>query len=537
MIPLETVLLRLGDKIVDLIGVDQFKVLKALDNDITNQEALVSLCIEMHGKCNLIRNKDNRNIIFNSLSLSDASDLALVMGISYDEKTPYKKLRELKVRKNSTREQNLFGFFAFASPDEIEVADIGESILEVEAQHGLFPHQRDALIKIENILENEGGRALLHMPTGSGKTRTAMNMIAKHLNQYGPTVVLWLAHSEELCEQAAEEFEDTWSHLGDRTVPLRKFYKSHDWENTDDGIIIAGLSKLWSYVKKEPTGLAWTAPKISMIVFDEAHQSIASTFKIPVDIITTVNPDCKFLGLTATPGRTWNDISKDLELSNFYNRKKVALEIPGFDSPIEYLVSEGYLSNPTFEQLIYEGGAKLSENEEAMANSEISSDFTNSLLNILSKDGMRNARIIEKVRELVDQGHERILVFAVNVQNAKALSSLLNYNGFESEVVTGETEAAARKGAIERFKEPGGGERILCNYGVLTTGFDAPMTSAAIIARPTKSLVLYSQMVGRVIRGWKVGGTEEAVIWTVVDTNLPGFNSLVDGFTNWDDVW
>jgi len=87
------------------------------------------------------------------------------------------------------------------------------------------------------------------------------------------------------------------------------------------------------------------------------------------------------------------------------------------------------------------------------------------------------------------------------------------------------------------FKQSGGEPMVLCNYGVLTTGFDAPLTSAAIIARPTKSLVLYSQMVGRVIRGPRVGGTPRAEIWTVIDTSLPGFDSLTGAFNNWEDVW
>ena len=78
---------------------------------------------------------------------------------------------------------------------------------------------------------------------------------------------------------------------------------------------------------------------------------------------------------------------------------------------------------------------------------------------------------------------------------------------------------------------------VLFNYGVLTTGFDAPKTSAAIIARPTKSLVLYSQMVGRIIRGEKVDGTKEAEIWTVVDQQLPGFRDISEAFWNWEDVW
>ena len=72
---------------------------------------------------------------------------------------------------------------------------------------------------------------------------------------------------------------------------------------------------------------------------------------------------------------------------------------------------------------------------------------------------------------------------------------------------------------------------------MLTTGFDAPGTSAAVIARPTISLVLYSQMVGRAIRGKKAGGNAEAEIVTVVDSGLPGFGDIGDAFLNWEDVW
>ena len=78
---------------------------------------------------------------------------------------------------------------------------------------------------------------------------------------------------------------------------------------------------------------------------------------------------------------------------------------------------------------------------------------------------------------------------------------------------------------------------MLVNFGVLTSGFDAPRTSGAIIARPTYSLVLYSQMVGRATRGPRAGGNEEAEVVTVVDTGLPGFETVTDAFHNWEDVW
>jgi len=78
---------------------------------------------------------------------------------------------------------------------------------------------------------------------------------------------------------------------------------------------------------------------------------------------------------------------------------------------------------------------------------------------------------------------------------------------------------------------------VLCNYGVLTTGFDAPKTSAVIIARPTKSLILYCQMVGRAMRGPTVGGSADCEVVTVVDSSLPGFGDMADAIFNWEDVW
>ena len=277
------------------------------------------------------------------------------------------------------------------------------------------------------------------------------------------------------------------------------------------------------------------AENISLVIFDEAHQSISPTYKLIIDIITTRNPDCKFLGLTATPGRTWDDMDKDMVLSKFYNKKKVTLNVRGYSSPIDYLVKNEYLSEPEFLKLEVESPLdELSESE--MEGLQQSSEYSDKVMKLLSGDGHRNSQILRRIDKLIAE-HDRILLFAINVPHARVLNSLLNFSGIKSEVITSGTEEGKRRRVISMFKEKGGEPMVLCNYGVLTTGFDAPLTSAAVIARPTKSLVLYSQMVGRVIRGPRVGGTSKAEIWTVVDTNLPGFDSLIGAFTNWDDVW
>ena len=114
---------------------------------------------------------------------------------------------------------------------------------------------------------------------------------------------------------------------------------------------------------------------------------------------------------------------------------------------------------------------------------------------------------------------------------------MLQARGLHAAAITGVTPTAERARLIANYKAQATEPRILCNYGVLTTGFDAPQTSAAVIARPTKSLVLYSQMVGRAMRGPLVGGNASAEIVTVVDASLPGFDSVATAFANWEDVW
>ncbi len=127
------------------------------------------------------------------------------------------------------------------------------------------------------------------------------------------------------------------------------------------------------------------------------------------------------------------------------------------------------------------------------------------------------------------------LVHAHLIQASHIL--LITAYGTRAFSVTAETNPHERMRRIAAFKADGEESLVFCNFGVLTTGFDAPQITCALIARPTASLVLYSQMVGRAIRGPRAGGTSEALIVTVIDQNLPGFRSAAEAFTNWEDVW
>ena len=157
-----------------------------------------------------------------------------------------------------------------------------------------------------------------------------------------------------------------------------------------------------------------------------------------------------------------------------------------------------------------------------------------SVLIKLSKSNQRNASILFEIIALAEEG-KQIIVFACSVEHANLLSELLILRNIKSHCIDSNTESFDRSNFIEEFKKET--VKVLVNYGVLTTGFDAPNTNAVVITRPTTSLVLYSQMIGRGIRGPKMGGTKDCVIVDIEDNliNLPSEQTAFNYFnSHWE---
>ena len=518
-----------------LFGSSAFRLVKLLDTRLATPTNLREVLVSIYSRESLLLSKDTRTILFELLRPKQAEILATILSAS-DNENVFQALKEVKIRRGSERERALFDFFELVVPSTEESEETPSSDL-AKPQYALFAHQRSAAGKVKQFLQKEPRRVLLHMPTGSGKTRTAMHIIADRLRAQEPTLVVWLAYSEELCEQAAAEFQRAWRYLGDRDLSVYRFWGNHelDLDRVRDGIVVAGLSKLYSRAKRSIQFINKLGYRSSLVIIDEAHQAIAETYKLVLYSLVLPYEHTALLGLTATPGRTWADISADEELAEFFAQRKVTLEVPGYENPVDYLVSEQYLARVEYRPLLHQSGLNLSNNDLKRIEEEL--ELPKNILTRLAQNEQRNLRIILEIEDLA-KTHKRILVFAISVEHSKLLAAVLKARNWQASAVTAKTPASERERIIARFiKEDSPETKIICNYGVLTTGFDAPRTSAAVIARPTKSLVLYSQMVGRAIRGLKAGGNEQAEIVTVVDTDLPGFGSVADAFNNWEDVW
>lgn len=518
----------------ELVGRAGVRLLSRLDTGLTQPDRLRQVAVGLRTPQEMLLTAETRRELLMLLPPGQARALVATLGIS-EGQDPYQALTELRVQRGSQQAATLLAFFGLTELEQPGAA-LPPTVETVTPAYTLFSHQREATDRVLHSLRTEPYRTLLHMPTGSGKTRTAMHAVARLMNEHEPLLVVWLAHSEELCEQAIGEFTKAWEALGSREVPVRRWWGSHELgaETPADGMLVTSLAKIYKAGQRSVEVIGRVAGRVGLVVMDEAHQAVAPTYRHVLEMLTEAGESVPLLGLTATPGRTWNDIDEDERLAEFFFWQKVSLEVPGYDSPVDYLIDYGYLAKTSFVSLSYSGSVDLTERDRRDLAKNL--DVPARVLRQLADDEQRNLMIVTRTEAML-QNHQRLLLFAATVEHARLLATALRARGIRAQAVTGTTSPAERARLIDDYRSNDPEPRVLVNFGVLTAGFDAPRTSAAIIARPTNSLVLYSQMVGRATRGPRAGGNAEAEVRTVVDTALPGFASLTEALHNWEDVW
>jgi len=385
--------------------------------------------------------------------------------------------------------------------------------------------------KIIEHLKIPRSRFIVQMPTGSGKTRTAMEVISHHFKNKQSKNVVWLAHSIDLVEQAATSFEEVWEHLGTHNIELRIVDGVRNGL-TDLGekpaLIISTLQSMGAFLKSEPDTFEAFSKSCSLLVIDEAHMSLAPNYKESIKKI--IEHGSQLMGLTATPGRNVKDNENNEELAEFYFQKSVRLTCPDGGNVFTYLRKIDVMAKTSMQV--------ITGSQDALTTKELEkyledSCFPRSVLDRLAKKDQRNIEIIAKITELVKLNADRkIILFACSVDHSKFLAAILNFKGIKAAHVDGETSPLNRKKITTDFRF--GELNVLTNYGVLATGFDAPKTDVVFIARPTESIVLYSQIIGRGLRGPAIGGTEKCLIINVSDNfALPNYNDIYDYFDDY----
>ena len=400
-------------------------------------------------------------------------------------------------------------------------------------------------------------KVVVHMPTGTGKTKTSMHTITdffiNSMEKIG--LVLWVAHTNTLLEQAEETFVEVWKKLGAGDIGVFRLYDDNngdDLESTSNGIVFMGIQKLISITKNNQELFTKIRNVARLVIFDEAHKSTASETKKAINSLLKrgqLTNRIGFIGLTATPGRnSGSDIDND-ELAELYDRNLISIDPQVIEQlrknklqalnqefsqsdVIHYFQDRRILSRLVKEEIDYDTSAI----NELLIRTKIRSgadDVSNEIINHFAYNLDRNRKIIEKLMEL-DRTKTQTIFFSCSVEHGRFITSLLKANGVAVREIYGDTTSSDRREIIKGFKN--GEFKILVNCGVLTTGFDSTNIRCVFIARPTTSIVLYSQMVGRGLRGPKMGGGEYCTLIDMKD-NLSRFTNENQIFQYFKDYW
>jgi superfamily II DNA or RNA helicase len=410
----------------------------------------------------------------------------------------------------------------------------------------LHPYQIQLKDDVKSFIDRDRKdprwRALLYLPTGAGKTRVTVQGILELINEgkLGKGPVLWIAQSYELCEQAVQTFTEIWSSIGTAgALSVDRLWNDKSVEEASIPSEFAGQIVVAVDAKIESAAIdnkdyEWLQ-KASLVVIDEAHKATSRRYTTILRWLRTgvkLSKKDEFdqrpiLGLTATPNQS------GVEKRFGPTMIRISEEISGGLSDVEFLRGIGVLAIPSHQLLegVDVGGTELgpdggeldevdpSEDEEIADPTTITKPvrkpiwLPTAMEESLADNQKRNAEIIESIRNLDPTWP--VIVFALSVSHAQLLAALLVKNGVKSAAVSGETSPSLRKLHISDFRN--GKIQVLTNYGVLTTGFDAPKVRAIYITRPTFSKNLYLQMIGRGLRGPLNGGTQDCLIVDIAD--------------------
>ena len=393
----------------------------------------------------------------------------------------------------------------------------------IDYQFGVYSEAMDAL-------DQPRARMVIQMPTGSGKTRTAMEIVSKILNSEDNLTVIWLAHTRELCEQGLQCFIHVWPHHARKKVRVHRCWGTHPLPApiaNSSNVIFAGFDKLNSALKKNPGSLDSIRSDCRLVVVDEAHKTEAPTYKNAIRNLLA--EETAVIGLTATPGRTYLDETE--ALAKFYFNRLIELPDPEGGGVIEMLRNRGVLSKAEYRAIMTEINIPLSTADKRYIEEKFK--IPPRIIKMLAHEDQRNLEILQRLKAEITAGRS-VLLFGCSVEHSRFLNSCLLYMGFNTGHVDGSTNLARRAMLIDGFKN--GGMDVLCNFGVLTTGFDAPKTDTVMITRPTVSPVLYSQMIGRGLRGPLIGGTEFCRIIDVRD-NIGEFGDADSVYRIFEEYW
>ena len=326
----------------------------------------------------------------------------------------------------------------------------------------LRPYQQAALDASKKKFAAGITRQLIALPTGTGKT-PLFAMVRKHFGFQKKVMVL--VHREELAEQAADKLR-RWNPEARVGIEM-----ANQRCTPEDDFVVASVPTIGR--TNSPRLLQFNPDEFAAIVCDEAHHSTGNSYLTVFNHFGLLAPNCErlLIGCTATPNR-----GDGVPLAQVYD------EII-YQMTILQAIREGWLVNLR--------ALRVRTNNNLDGVHTLAGDFNQGELATEVNTPERNDVI---VRTWLENAKDKSTVaFTVDIQHAKDLAARFRQRGVAAEAIWGVDHDREDK----LLKHRNGTIKVLCNCGVLTEGYDDPNIGCIVLARPTKSNLLFVQMSGR----------------------------------------
>lgn len=319
----------------------------------------------------------------------------------------------------------------------------------------LRPYQHQVVSDLRQAIAEGHKRVVLQLATGAGKTRVAADIIERAIAK--GKRVQFMAPRRELIFQSRDAFralgiEAGVIMAGEELFPSQVYVTSFDTLHSRAALRFK---------------MKW--PESDLVIADEAHLALSKSRKAILSRYPIV------IGLTATPA-----LPGGKGLGSFFTKMVTGppiseLQRDGHLVPVSYMAP----SKPDLE------GIKV-----------VKGDYVVDQLGMVMDKPKLVGDIVDHWLQFAN--NRPTVVYAVNRRHGRHLCEAFCAKGVEAEYVDGETDNKERKAILERVSS--GKTRVLCNVFVASYGLDIPSLEVCVLARPTKSVVLYFQTIGRVLR-------------------------------------
>ena len=343
----------------------------------------------------------------------------------------------------------------------------------------LYDFQREALDAVHANRAKGITRSVIVIPTGGGKTLTAVHLIA----EVGLPAV-FICHREELVDQTRKklrEFDPS------TTVAICKAEQGREIRDLAGRDVVIASAQTLAHERRLNT-LVQAVGTGGLTIVDESHHSMAVSWE---RAIRTLDPSL-LVGLTATPKR---GDGKGLD---------TLFQEIAYSVPMKRLVERGLLARPI--------GIAIGTDVNLDDVHSATGDFKKNELEVVVNTTARN-RLVVDAYEKYAADRKRAVAFCVDRAHVRALTEAFTARGHKAAYVLGDTPKDERRDIYRRFADAS--LNVLVNCEVLTEGWDEPKAECALMCRPTQSQSLYQQMAGRVLR--KAEGKSNALILDFVD--------------------